>query len=56
MHRFMRMAIWVRRPPSLKRVLLVVGAIGLCVVIFAIERWIGWPEALSLEPVRRGGG
>lgn len=53
MHRFLRMAIWVRRPPSARRVLLVLGAIGLCVALFAIERWIGWPEALTLEPVWR---
>ncbi|WP_425038863.1 hypothetical protein [Primorskyibacter sp. S187A] len=41
------MAKWARRPPSDARVKLVFGILVLCVILFAIERWIGWPDALS---------
>ncbi len=36
-----RMAKWVRRPPSLTRVKLVFGVIALALLIAGVE-WMGW--------------
>ena len=46
---FLRMAKWARHPPGEKRVKLVLGVILLCLILFAVERWIGWPDALTLS-------
>jgi hypothetical protein len=46
---FLRMAQWARHPPSPQRVKLVLTVIALCFVIYAIERWIGWPEWLQVN-------
>lgn len=51
---FLRMAKWVRHPPSWRRVKLVFAVIALCLVLVALERLFGWPEALSPERVPRG--
>ena len=45
-----RMARWARNPPSEGRVRLVLGIALVCIALFLIERFIGWPEALSLPP------
>ncbi|SFN38864.1 hypothetical protein SAMN04487859_101332 [Roseovarius lutimaris] len=49
----LRMARWARNPPSraYRRMLLVV--LGFVLVIGGIEYFLGWPEALTLEPQRR---
>lgn len=44
---------WARNPPSAGRVKLVLAIVAVCAALFVIERYIGWPEALTLEP--RGG-
>jgi hypothetical protein len=49
---FLRMAKWVRNPPSPARVKLVIGVILLCLLLVAIEYFFGWPEWLTLN----GGG
>ncbi|MBM2330512.1 hypothetical protein [Marivita cryptomonadis] len=46
----LRMAHWVRNPPSPARVKFVLAVIALCLAIVAIERWVGWPDWMSLEP------
>lgn len=46
----LRMARWARRPPSEARVKLIFGMILLVLALAAVERWIGWPDALSLPP------
>jgi hypothetical protein len=51
---FLRMAKWVRHPPSWGRVKLVLAVIGLCLLLVAIERLFGWPEALTLPDGGRG--
>lgn len=43
----LRMARWARRPPSMKRVLLVGGVIVLCLSLVAVERLVGWPDWLK---------
>ncbi|MFN3724144.1 MAG: hypothetical protein ACK4VZ_13985 [Paracoccaceae bacterium] len=48
----LRMAKWVRNPPSWARVKLVVGVVVACFVIFGIEYFWGWPEALTVQRVR----
>lgn len=50
----LRMSKWARNPPSEKKVKLVIGIIVICLILFAIERWIGVPEWLQMEPQRRG--
>jgi len=41
---FLRMSKWARNPPGEKRVKLVLAVIVLCLALFAIERFIGWPN------------
>lgn len=48
-----RMAKWARRPPSAKMVVMVLGIVGFCLVLFAIERFIGWPDWASIERMPR---
>lgn len=48
-----RMARWARNPPSEKRVLFVLGIITVCLGLYAVEYFIGWPELLSMEPKGR---
>ncbi len=49
----LRMSRWARNPPGAKRVKLVLGVILICLVLFAIERWIGVSDWLQMEPQRR---
>ncbi len=49
----LRMAKWAHRPPGAARVRLVLGVIALCLALLAVERFIGWPDWLRVEPVRR---
>ena len=52
-----RMARWAHRPPGMRRVLLVLGIVMLCLAILGIERFIGWPDWMTIEPAgRRGWG
>jgi len=37
----------------MRRVILVFGIIAVCLVLFLVERYVGWPDWLSLE-ARRG--
>lgn len=48
----LRMARWARRPPGPRtvRLWLIVIAVGLAIV--GIEHFLGWPDALTLEPRR----
>jgi len=52
---FLRASRWARNPPSAARVKLVFAVIALALLLFAIERWIGWPEWLSVNPPLRTG-
>lgn len=45
----LRMSKWARNPPSARRVRLVFGIVAVCIGIYAIERWVGWPSFLSRE-------
>lgn len=48
----LRMARWAHRPPSERRVRLVLLVLAACFVIFGIE-WLGlWPDWARLAPRR----
>ncbi|WP_212769788.1 hypothetical protein [Thalassovita mangrovi] len=49
MHWLFRMSKWARNPPSAGRVRLVLAVIVICLAIYAVERWIGWPDWLTLD-------
>lgn len=49
---FVRMARWARNPPSPGRVKLVLGVIVVCLTLVAVERFIGWPDALTVDRLR----
>ncbi|WP_102107172.1 hypothetical protein [Oceaniglobus roseus] len=53
LHWLLRAAQWARHPPSPRRVKLVLAVIAICLILLAIEHFVGWPEALSLDPARR---
>ena len=42
-----RMKRWAENPPSAKMVALVLATIAVCVGLYAIERTVGWPDALT---------
>ncbi|KGB82568.1 MAG: hypothetical protein CL814_11920 [Confluentimicrobium sp.] len=46
---FLRMARWARNPPGEKRVKLVLGVIALCLALLAVERFVGWPDWLTVN-------
>lgn len=48
----MRMARWVRHPPSPQRVKLVLAVVALCFVLYGVELFFGWPDTLSVERIR----
>ena len=50
----LRMSKWARKPPSEKRVKLVIGIVVICLILFAIERWFGVPDWMQMELPRRG--
>ena len=50
-----RLAQWQRRPPSRRRVYILLVVLAIAFVLLGIERLFGWPEALTTErvPIRR---
>lgn len=48
-----RASLWVRRPPSERKVKLVLGLIACCIVIALLEHYVGWPEWAKLERAPR---
>jgi len=49
----LRMAQWVRNPPSWGRVKLVVAVVVACFVLAGIELIWGWPDWLTVNNIRR---
>ncbi|MTJ04091.1 MAG: hypothetical protein FH759_05270 [Sediminimonas qiaohouensis] len=47
-----RMARWARHPPSEKMVKLVLSIVAVAAVIYVIERYVGWPDWMSLDNTR----
>ncbi|GHG80849.1 hypothetical protein GCM10010961_04380 [Pseudodonghicola xiamenensis] len=51
----LRMKRWAQHPPSKSRVILVLCVVIFCLILYAVEQWIGWPDALTpAGGVRRG--
>lgn len=48
-----RMAKWAHTPPGTGRVLLVLAIVAACLVFYGIERFIGLPDWMAIEPTRR---
>ncbi len=49
----LRMKRLAQNPPSEARVKLVLGIIAVCVLLYLIERFYGWPDFLTSDPVGR---
>ena len=49
----LRMSKWARNPPGEKRVKLVIGIIVICLILFAVERWIGVPDWMQMDLPRQ---
>jgi hypothetical protein len=49
----LRMARWARHPPSPRRVALVLGVAAACLLLAGIEHFWGWPQALTVNALRR---
>ena len=50
---FFRMAKWAHTPPSTQRVVLVLGIVAVCFILFGIDKLFGLPEWMSVEPPRK---
>ncbi|QYK40205.1 MAG: hypothetical protein KF887_12240 [Paracoccaceae bacterium] len=49
----LRMRRLAQNPPSWGRVVLVVGVIAACLLLVAVEMFIGWPDWLTLDRTPR---
>jgi hypothetical protein len=45
----LRMARRARKPASMTQVKFFFGILLVCLTLFAVERWVGWPEFLTVE-------
>ena len=52
MRQLLRMARLAKNPPSERRVKLVLAVVAICLALYAVERFIGWPDFLTLEQAR----
>ena len=50
---FLRAKRWVQNPPSENRIKFVLAIIAICLTLAAVERWIGWPDWLTVERPKR---
>ncbi len=53
LHWLMRAKRWVQNPPSEGRVKLVFGVVAICLVIVGIERFVGWPDWMTVDNLRQ---
>jgi hypothetical protein len=44
-----RMAMWIRRPPSKKQLMMWGDILGFSVLLAGLERYDMWPESWNLE-------
>lgn len=51
----LRMALWARNPPSAKRVAFVLAIVAACLLLYLVERTLGWPDFLTLDRMGRFG-
>ncbi len=50
---FLRAKRWAQNPPSKGRVKLVLGVVALCLALAAVERFLGWPDWLTVNSLRQ---
>lgn len=43
----LRMKRWAQHPPPKSRVILVICVVILCLILYGIDHYFGWPEALT---------
>lgn len=50
-----RLSQWYRRPPSPRRIAIILVVLAVAAVIVAVERFVGWPDWATTErtPIRR---
>lgn len=50
-----RLAQWFRHPPSPARIKLILAVVAICLILVAIEKFVGWPDWATAErvPIRR---
>ncbi|WP_136682732.1 hypothetical protein [Falsirhodobacter xinxiangensis] len=52
----LRMQRWLRHPPPMWKVILVICVVAACLSLFLVERTVGWPDWLTTgggaRPVR----
>ena len=53
LHWLLRAKRWGQNPPSAGRVMLVFGVIAVCLLIVGIERFVGWPEWMTVDSLRQ---
>jgi len=53
---FLKMARIARHPPSKKTILLWIVVVTIALILFGVERWIGWPAWLTVNSHRSGIG
>ncbi|MHA6324209.1 hypothetical protein [Roseivivax sp. CAU 1753] len=47
MRMLMRMRMWAQRSKSAGQVKFMLAIFAACLALYAVERWIGWPDALT---------
>ena len=50
---FLRMALWVRQPPSRQQVIVMAIVVVVAAFCLGFEALFGWPEALTVERLPR---
>lgn len=51
LHWLLRAKRWQQSPPSPRRVALVLSVIAVCVLLFLVERQLGWPDWATADRV-----
>ena len=49
----MRMLLWLRHPPSRNQRIAIAAICGIGLAVAAVEYFLGWPDWLTAERVRR---
>ena len=49
----LRMALWIRRPPSAQRIVVIGAVILIALIVVAIEKAGYWPDALTVDSPKR---
>ena len=51
----LRMTRWAQNPPSAGRVKFVLAIIMVCIALYTVEHFYGWPDALTPERLMQRG-